>query len=264
MKIFCPIIIILFLSQSAYSQKSDESLTNNPPKLTEYVTDVTGTLSKTQLDYLRLKLYYLFDTSSTQIVVYMIKTLDGESIEDVSHSIATKNKIGQKEFNNGVLLLIVKNDKKLRIEVGYGLEGVLTDALSNQIIKNEITPHFKEGDFYEGINRGIDAIIKVTKGEYHLVSENRKNSGSSTSGAILMVILVFAGSIGLIGIIFWMNAKFSSKTGYISGTSSSYDSGSSSSYSSYSSSDSYSSSSSDSSFSGGGGDFGGGGASGSW
>ncbi|MFA5405308.1 MAG: hypothetical protein WC358_10275 [Ignavibacteria bacterium] len=81
MKIFYPIIIILFLSQSVFSQKNIESLTNNPPKLTEYVTDETGTLSKAQLDYLRIKLYYLFDTSSTQIIVYMIKTLDGESIE---------------------------------------------------------------------------------------------------------------------------------------------------------------------------------------
>lgn len=90
------------------------------------------------------------------------RRITGRSVWDF----AEKNKIGKKDRNNGVLLLIVKNDRKLRIEVGYGLEGALTDAASSSIIRNEITPKFKQGNYYDGINAGVDAIIAVTKGEY--------------------------------------------------------------------------------------------------
>ncbi|MCX6164613.1 MAG: TPM domain-containing protein [Ignavibacteriae bacterium] len=248
-------ILFLFFPLHVFSQKQDESLVKNPPKLTEFVTDETGALSKSQLDYLRLKLYYFFDSTSTQIVVYMISTLNGEPIEEVANAIAMKNKIGKKDNNNGVLLLIAKNDHKLRIEVGYGLEGVLTDALSSQIIKKEIAPHFKEGDFYEGISKGIDAIISAARGEY---TDKSNYNSASTFKAILTVILVFIGVIGGIGIFWWIVSLISVKTGYVGGTRSR----GSSYYSSGSSSGGYSSSGSG--FSGGGGSFGGGGASGSW
>jgi uncharacterized protein len=254
-KIFYPIVLfIFFLNLSVYPQKSEESLIKNPPKLSEYVNDETGTLSKAQLDYLRLKLYYFFDSTSTQILVYMIGTLNGESIEDVSYAVATKNKIGKKDYNNGVLVLIAKNDHELRIEVGYGLEGAITDALSSQIIKNDITPHFKKGEFYEGIDKGINAIISASRGEY---TDKSGNDSASTFKAVLTVVLAFIGVIGGIGIFWWIVAFFSTKTGYIGGSSSSGSIFSSSGYSG-------SSSSSVSGFSGGGGSFGGGGASGSW
>jgi|WetSurMetagenome_2_1015567.scaffolds.fasta_scaffold65640_2 uncharacterized protein len=253
MKIFYSIILVLiFFNNSVYPQKTDESLIKNPPKLKEYATDETGSLTNNQLDYLRLKLRNFFDSTSTQIVVYMINTLNGEPIENVSISIAAKNKIGRKGYNNGVLLIIAKNDHKLRIEVGYGLEGAITDALSSQIIKNEISPHFKKGEYYEGINQGIDAIIFAVKGEYTYKSND---NSASTFNSILILISVFIGVIVCFGIFWLVVSFFSAKTGYISG---SFGSGSSN------GSSCNSSSSSDSGFSGGGGDFGGGGASGSW
>jgi uncharacterized protein len=251
MKIFYSIILVLiFFSNSVYPQKTEESLIRNPPKLKEYVNDETGTLTNNQLDYLRLKLRYFFDSTSTQIVIYMINTLNGEPIEDVSISIATKNNIGRKGYNNGILLLIAKNDHKLRIEVGYGLEGAITDALSSQIIKNEISPHFKKGEYYEGINQGIDAIISAAKGEYTYKSND---NSASTFKTILILVSVFIGVIVCFGIFWLVVSFFSAKTGYIGGS-----------FGSGSSNGSGSSSSSDSGFSGGGGDFGGGGASGSW
>lgn len=257
------ILFFLFYPLVLLSQNEDISLIENPPKLTEYVTDETGTLSKAQLDYLRIKLYNLFDTTSTQIVVYMIKSLDGESIEEVSHSIATENKIGQKGINNGVLLLISKNDKKLRVEVGYGLEGVLTDALCSQIIKNEITPQFKNNDFYKGIEKGIDAIALAVKGEYKISDKRKYNEPSAVKTSFTLVIAL-VGSILLIIFIFWIAALFSTKVRYLGGGSKSSSSYKSYSGSSYSSSSYSGSSSSSSGFSGGGGSFGGGGASGSW
>ncbi len=262
MKLFLQLILV-FQSIVLFSQQSNESLIKNPTKLKEYVTDETGTLSNAQLEYLRMKLYNLFDTTSTQIVVYMIKTLNGESIEEVSYAIATANKIGQKDFNNGVLLLIAKNDKKLRIEVGYGLEGVLTDALCVQIIKNEITPQFKNNNFYLGISKGIDAIALAVRGEYKKsdLNKNKRPSAVKTSSTLIFALV---GSILLIIFVFWIIALFSSKTRYVGGKISSSTSYSSHSSSSYSSSSHSSSSSSHSSFSGGGGSFGGGGASGSW
>lgn len=110
---------VSFLLQTT-SQKSGP---DNPTKLIQYVTDETGTLTPAQISSLNSKLISEDKTSSNQILVYMIPGLDGESLEDISISLAEKNKIGKKEVNNSVLILIVKNDRKIRIEVGYGLEG---------------------------------------------------------------------------------------------------------------------------------------------
>lgn len=258
-RIILLIIYSLLLTSAAYQQESGKSLIDNPSALTEYVTDNTGTLTAVQLGSLRKKLRGFYDSTSTQIVVYMVPSLNGEPIEEVALNIAVKNKIGRKGSNNGVLLLIAKNDRKLRIEVGYGLEGALTDALSKLIIKNDISPSFKAGDYYSGIDKGVDAIISAVKGEY-------KSSGNTdsdkTPDLAWLVVVVPVGLVFLIIILAVVFGRKSGSGGYVSG--SGY---SSSSYSSsYSSSDSYSSSSSssDSGFSGGGGDFGGGGASGDW
>lgn len=143
------------------------------------------------------------------------------------------------------------------------MEGVLTDALCSQIIKNEITPQFKNNDFYSGISKRIDAIALAVKGEYK-TSDNRKNNEPSALKTLFTLVIALVGSILLIIFVFWIIALFSTKTRYIGGRSTS--SGSYRSYSSsgYSSSSHSSSSSSSSGFSGGGGSFGGGGASGSW
>lgn len=187
-------MLLLSLSVNSYSQDEEKSrsLSDKPTTLSKYVVDETGTLTQSELNSLLKKLENFDKETSTQIVVYMISSLNGETIEDVSYKIAEKNKIGRKGKNNGVLILIAKNDRMLRIEVGYGLEGVLTDAYTTQIRTREMNPSFKAGNFYEGINKGVDAIIAVSKGEYK-ADKKKSNDGTGLTclGLPVFIILVF-------------------------------------------------------------------------
>lgn len=256
------LLFIISLKASAQEENPSRSLSQNPTKISKYVVDETGTLSQGEINSLLKKLEEFDKQTSTQIVVYMINSLDGESIEDVSHTIAEKNKIGQKGKDNGVLVLIAKNDRKLRIEVGYGLEGVLTDAYTTQIRTKEMNPYFKEGKFYEGINRGVDAIMAVTKGEYTADKKyQKKDDGTCCLGIPIFIVIIF-GIIGfsiimsILGRIFgWKGSTYTGSRhwgggGFFGGGGSSWGGGSSS--------------GGFGGFSGGGGSFGGGGSSGSW
>jgi len=158
------------------------------PKLEQRVSDFTNTLSFQewqQLDYL-LKSYE--DSTSTQVVVLMINSLEGESVEEYANKVFTENKIGQAKKDNGVLLVIAKQDHAMRIEVGYGLEGVLTDAITSQIIREGITPHFKAGNYFGGIATGVDAIMRATAGEYHANSKG-KGAPAASAGLVTLVII---------------------------------------------------------------------------
>ncbi|RPI68895.1 MAG: hypothetical protein EHM47_13980, partial [Ignavibacteriales bacterium] len=155
MKIIC-LFVILSFPLSAQPEV---------PLLKQWANDFTGTLNKSQLETLNFRLKTFEDSTSNQLVMLMIASLDDYPVEYYSHEVAQKNKIGTGENDNGALLLIAKNDKKLRIEVGYGLEGALPDALASSIIRNEIVPHFKKENFYEGITEGINAIISAIGGE---------------------------------------------------------------------------------------------------
>jgi len=154
------------------------------------VTDQTGTLSREEIAALDQKLAAFERETSNQIAVLLIPSLDGDSLEDYSIRLAEKWKIGQKDKNNGAILLVVKNDRKLRIEVGYGLEGALPDALAGSIIRDEIAPRFKEGQFYRGIDAGVTAIMAATKGEYKAPQKRAHRSQSTSWLAFLLVVLV--------------------------------------------------------------------------
>ena len=127
---------LFILSSYSYAQKS-QSKDRQPTKIAKYVVDETGTLKQDDITYLMQKLINFEKETSNQLVVYIIPSLNGESIEEVAIELAEENKIGQKGKDNGVLLLITMNDKKMRIEVGYGLEGALPDATALSIINNE-------------------------------------------------------------------------------------------------------------------------------
>jgi uncharacterized protein len=131
------------------------------------ITDFTSTLSLNEISFLEQKLADHEINTTNQIAVLMIPSLEGDNLEDYSIRLADKWKIGQKGKDNGVILLIVKNDRKLRIEVGYGLEGALPDGLAGSIIRDEIAPHFRKNQFFEGINRGTDAIIRAISPGLH-------------------------------------------------------------------------------------------------
>ena len=196
----------------------------------------------------RLKLYQ--DSTSNQIAILTVTSLDGEVLEEYSLRVAEAWKLGQKDKDNGVLLLIAVDDHEMRIEVGHGLEGVLTDAHSSRIIRNEMTPHFRKSEFDEGINAAVDAMIKAIAGEY---AADDSAEWSATDFFLLIGAILFFGFI--IGYAFYKEAKNPS-TGSSSRGSRSIMGGTSSGWSS--------GSRGGSSFSGGGGSFGGGGSSGSW
>ncbi|MBL8005933.1 MAG: TPM domain-containing protein [Ignavibacteria bacterium] len=263
MKLSKHILLFLFLSaaQFSYSQNQNSgTLSDNPVQLRNFVTDETGILNPSQLSALNNKLLSFEKTTSNQVIVYIIGSLKGESLEDVSIRLAEKNKIGKKDKNNGVLLLIVKDDRKIRIEVGYGLEGALTDAACSGIIRNEITPQFKKGMYYEGINKGVDAIIATTKGEYTADKNSDNTNISCCFGMPVFVIIIF-GLIFMFIFTSFIRSLFGVGRSVYSGSNKW---GSGWSGGSWGSGSSHGSSGGFGGFSGGGGSFGGGGASGSW
>lgn len=218
------------------------------PNLDRRITDQTGTLSRTELQSVEEKLSQFERETSTQLIVLMIPSLQGGSLEDLSLRVAEKNNIGRKGRNNGVLLLIAREDRQLRFEVGYGLEGALPDAVTSQIIRNRIVPHFRDGNYYDGILAGIDAVMEASRGEYSGDKNgDRRGRGFSAPITIALLIIFFlfrgftrrrvvgsSGSSG--GPWFWGGGGFGGGGSFGGGGG----------------------------FSGGGGSFGGGGASGRW
>ncbi len=135
------------------------------PPLTGRVVDLTSTLSPDQAASLEQKLKDFEDRKGTQIEVLIVPTTQPEEIEQYSLRVVEQWKLGRKKIDDGALLLVAKDDRKLRIEVGYGLEGALNDATSKRIIDEIVTPRFRAGDFSGGINAGVDRMISVADGE---------------------------------------------------------------------------------------------------
>ncbi|MBS1682335.1 MAG: TPM domain-containing protein [Bacteroidetes bacterium] len=152
--------VFIFFVSTSFAQKAVPELWN------QRVHDDAHVLQQATVDQLEKTLKAYEDSTSNQIAILLVQSLDGEVLEDYSLRVAEKWKLGQKEKDNGVLLLIAVDDHKMRIEVGQGLEGVLTDAQSNRIIRNEIAPEFRRGDYDAGINNGVSAIVKAIGGEY--------------------------------------------------------------------------------------------------
>lgn len=165
---------------------------NEVPRIVDPVTDLTNTLNRSEYYELRRQIIQFEDSTSNQIVILMIPSLEGNEIRDYGINILEKNKIGQKGKDNGVLILVAKDDRKMSIEVGYGLEGVLTDAICDQIIRNEIRPRFKEDDYFRGLSAGITAIFQVTKGGYAADKKKKRNTDWLP---VLFIIGVIAASM---------------------------------------------------------------------
>jgi uncharacterized protein len=235
------LVVFLILFSSAFSQPEI-------PNLKMWATDLTNTLSQSELNELNTRLKTYQDTTSNQIVVLMIPSLEGYPIEMLSEETATKNKIGTKKNDNGILLLISKDDRELRLEVGYGLEGVVPDAIASSIIRNVIRPRFREDNYYLGISDGITAIIQTIGGEYKIEDADDNGNGFPFIILIIIIIVVFSFIRG--------GGPFIPGGVYRTGTRS----GGWSNGSSWGGSSGWSGGG----FSGGGGSFGGGGASGSW
>ncbi|GAA4805059.1 hypothetical protein GCM10023231_37770 [Olivibacter ginsenosidimutans] len=167
-----------------------------PPASKTLVTDFTGTLSEAQKQQLEDKLVAFDDTSSTQIAVVMMRSVGDYDIADYGVRLAQQWGIGNKGKNNGILLLIAKEDRKVTIQTGYGVEGAVPDAVAFQIIRNIITPAFRQEDYYVGINRATDALIAYTKGEFK--AEPRKGKGDGGGMGLIVMVIIIAIIVGLL------------------------------------------------------------------
>ena len=154
-------LIAVFLLSFAIPTRADVAI----PQLTGRVVDQTGTLSSSDIAMLTQKLRDFEDRKGSQIAVLIVPTTQPETIEQFSIRVAEAWKIGRKKVDDGAILVVAKNDRHLRIEVGYGLEGVLTDVVSRRIIDEAITPRFRSGDFAAGISAGVDRMMRVIDGE---------------------------------------------------------------------------------------------------
>ncbi len=169
------------------------------PKPTGYVNDTAGLLSSGVKLKLEQFLQGFEASDSTQVTLLTIPTLKGEALEDYSLRVFESWKIGQKGKDNGALLLIAKAERKVRIEVGYGLEGRLTDLLAGRIIDNEITPKFKQGDFDGGIVAGVVGIAEAVRGEYTGTGKTKTKKKRSSFGSFFFLLFFILPLIGRIG-----------------------------------------------------------------
>ncbi|WP_462266769.1 TPM domain-containing protein [Mucilaginibacter sp.] len=187
LKKICWLLSLMLVVYSGFAQKL-------PPKSNTLVTDFTNTLSEDDKQRLEQKLVAFDDSSSIQVAVVMIKSVGEYDINEYGTTLGRAWGIGNTGKNNGVLLLVAVDDRKVTIQTGYGIEGSLPDITTQQIISNDITPHFKQGDYYGGLDAATTNIIKATKGEYKAdagyANRGRKQNGNGGGGGAGFIILI--------------------------------------------------------------------------
>jgi uncharacterized protein len=166
------------------------------PSTPTLVTDLAGVLSPTEKQFLENKLVSIDDSSSNQIAVVILPTLDGYPIEEYATKLFRTWGIGNKKTNNGILLLVAINDRIVRIEVGYGLEGAIPDITANNIINNDIKPAFKQGAYFEGINTATDDIAKAAVGEYKVARQKKAKDKGGSFFLFLIIVFVIVAIVG--------------------------------------------------------------------
>jgi uncharacterized protein len=179
--------IVFFLQALLFANNAFAQNIIAKPNPATLVTDLAGVLSAEQKQALENKLVAIDDSSSNQIAVVIIPSLDGYPKEEYATKLFRDWGIGGKK-NNGILLLIAINDREIKIEVGYGLEGAIPDITALNIIDNDIKPAFKAGNYYEGIDQATDNIAKAAVGEYKV--KKAKKSKSKGSGGLFVIILI--------------------------------------------------------------------------
>lgn len=180
------IIILSFLALITLAGYGQEF----PAKPNTLVNDYTNTLSNEQKQALERKLVAFNDSTSSQIAVVIIKSVENYDINDYTQKLARAWGVGNKDKNNGVVLLVAMGDRKLSIQTGYGVEGALPDIYTKRIIENDIKPFFKSNDYYAGIDAGTDSIIQLIKGEYKNDNPKAKSKGSKGGAGIIVIIII--------------------------------------------------------------------------
>ncbi len=166
------------------------------PPLTQRVTDVTATLDAQQTQSLEARLAAFEQQKGAQLAVLIVPTTQPETIEQYGLRVVEAWKLGRKGVDDGALLLVARDDRALRIEVGYGLEGALNDATANRIVEEVIVPRFKSGEFYPGIDAGVSAIIKVIDGEPLPPPEQAGGGGRQDVESLMFMGFVIAVALG--------------------------------------------------------------------
>lgn len=182
-KKYLPLVAFLLFSSDLLAQTF-------PEKPIRLVNDYTNTLTASEADALERKLVAFDDSTSTQVAVVLIRSLEGYDVADYAVRLAETWGIGREGKNNGVLLLASLGDRRVTIQTGYGVEGALPDAITKRIITNEITPSFKQGNYFQGLDRGTDAIIAYTKGEYRNDDPRKAGKKGSSIGFIILIIIL--------------------------------------------------------------------------
>jgi len=182
-------LLLLLLALPAWAQVA-------VPPLTVRVADLTGTLTKEQTASLEQRLQSFEARKGSQVAVLMVPTTAPEAIEQYALRVAEQWKSGRKKVDDGAILVVAKNDRALRIEVGYGLEGALNDATANRIIREVIAPRFREGDFYGGINAGVDRMLRVIDGEPLPAPASPVPQVGGSIGQSLPILLIVAMVVG--------------------------------------------------------------------
>ncbi|MDT3708238.1 MAG: TPM domain-containing protein [Thiobacillus sp.] len=181
-----PGFLLLLVAVAAWAQVA-------VPELSRRVTDQTATLSADQAAALESRLAAFEARQGSQIAVLIVPTTQPEDIAQFGIRVAEQWKIGRKKVDDGVILIVARDDRKLRLEVGYGLEGAIPDAIARRVIAETITPFFKAGDYYGGIDAGVTQLMRLIEGE-QLPSPDA--SGGSGGGDGLFILLVVAGVVG--------------------------------------------------------------------
>lgn len=187
-KIFVCLVLLVSL-HGVYAQQIPPK--PNPPRL---VNDFADVLSAEEENLLERKLVAYDDTTSTQIAVVTIRTLNDYPIEEFALRLFREWGIGNKTTNNGVLILAAIDDREIRIEPGYGLEGAIPDITDSQIIRNDIAPSFRGGDYYEGLDKATSSLISAATGEYKAPPgyRNKRSSGrGSLLGIGILLVILF-------------------------------------------------------------------------
>lgn len=185
-RITCVLALSFWLVAEAFAQR------DIPPLANQRVHDDAGILSPQTVGYLEQSLRHFEDSTSNQIAILIVPSLEGESIDQFGIRVAEAWKLGTANNDNGVILLIATSDHKIRIEVGQGLEGPLPDAICNRIIRNEIAPAFRRQDYDTGVIAAIDGICMAIKGEYRGTGPKQSKRGAPLWLIILIIIIVLA------------------------------------------------------------------------
>lgn len=189
------LLLACYLLCGIATGQAAEALVDIPP-LQSAVTDLTQTLSADQQTLLNQKLSQFSQQSGSQIAILLLPTTQPEDIAQFGIRLADAWKVGRDKQDDGVIVIVAKNDRKMRIEVGYGLEGAIPDAVAKRIISEQIAPAFKQGQFYQGLNLASDTLIKLIQGEQLPAADHAARQAHPDDWMSMLPLLMFAAIIG--------------------------------------------------------------------